>query len=212
MGTLRTTVEADVTEVSFATFVDALAAANEELAGRRAESQQEFSSVERFTLALLNAGYVDGAQTRALARRLSSKHMELLRRAVEIPPGHVDFLARLARRYPLALVSNFDHGATAREILRRDGAAAYFDPIVISDEHGWRKPHPSIFADTLATLGVAPEDALYVGDSVEDDIVGAKGAGLDIAWVNPRGKPAPATAPKPDYEIETIPDLGEMLL
>lgn len=212
MGTLRAAVEEDVTEASFATFVEALAAANEELAARRAESRQEFSSVERFTLALLNAGYTDGTQTRALAERLSLKHMELLRRAVDIPANHVDFLAQLSRHYPLALVSNFDHGATARAILRRDGAAKYFDPIVISDEHGWRKPHPSIFVDTLATLGVAPQDALYVGDSVEDDIVGAKGAGLDIAWVNQSGKPAPATAPVPEYEIQAIPDLGAILL
>jgi FMN phosphatase YigB (HAD superfamily) len=138
--------------------------------------------------------------------------MELLASAVEVPNTHVDFLGRISERYPLALVSNFDHGPTAREIVERDGVAGYFDPIVISDDHGWRKPHPSIFSDTLATLGVAADEALYVGDSAEDDVVGAKGAGLDIAWVNARGGELPAGIPAPDYVVAAIPALSDILL
>ena len=86
------------------------------------------------------------------------------------------------------LHSNFDHAETARHILQRDGATGYFERIVISDEHGWRKPHPRIFTDTLATLGVDPQDALFVGDSPDDDIRGASGVGMDVAWVNAQGR------------------------
>ncbi len=212
MGVLQRTVEEQVTEASFAAFVDGLEAANEELAQRREQDLREIPSIERFNLALTKIGYPEATETLRIAGMLSLLHMEQLAAAVEIPNTHVDFIARLGTRYSLALLSNFDHGPTARSILERDGAAPYFDPIVISDEHGWRKPHANIFLDTLASLAVEPEDALYVGDSVGDDIVGAQGAGLDIAWVNARAVPLPDDIPPPNYEIAAIPDLEAILL
>lgn len=212
MGALREIIEEQVTNASFAAFVDGLALANDELTARREQDMQEIPSIERFDLTLRKIGYPVANETRRLAQMLSLKHMEQLTNAVEIPREHVDFLARMGAVYPLALVSNFDHGPTARSILQRDGAGSFFDPIVISDEHGWRKPHASIFADTLDTLGVEPQDALYVGDSVADDIVGAKGAGLDIAWVNARSESLPDECPTPDYTIAAIPELAEILL
>jgi putative hydrolase of the HAD superfamily len=212
LGSLREFVETEVAEASFETFVDALADANEELAERRAQEFKEFPSIDRFQLALRKSGYADSAQTQTLAERLSNRHMELLAAAVEIPDAHIALLTRLFAVYPLALVSNFDHGTTARVILERDDAARFFDPVVISDEHGWRKPHPKIFADTLAILGVRAAHALYIGDSIEDDIVGAKNAGLAMAWINPRGTALPASGPRPDYEVRALPDLAHVLL
>ncbi len=211
MGALRDTIGEVVTAATFEEFIDALAQANETLAARRAREMREFPSIERFELALRNAGYPANAETRAIARTLSLEHMELLAAAVDIPPAHVELLARLGDRYPLALLSNFDHGPTARAILARDGAAGFFDPIVISDEHGWRKPHAKIFDDTLAALGVSPQVALYVGDSVNDDIVGAKGAGLDVAWVNPKDAALPDGIPTPDFTIPGIGVLEDLL-
>jgi HAD superfamily hydrolase (TIGR01549 family) len=212
MGVLRTTIEEIVTDVSFSDFVDSLDKANEQLAARRAENMLEITSHERFQLALSIAGYAESEATRDLAQALSLQHMDLLAAAVEIPSTHVKFLSALREHYKIGLLSNFDHGVTARKILERDGAARYFDPIVISDEHGWRKPHPKIFLDTLATLDVSPEDALYVGDSVSDDIVGAKGAGIDIAWVNAHDTPLPEESETPNYVVKSIPDLASILL
>ena len=212
MGALRQTIEEEVTEASFTAFVDGLSEANEELAARREREMKEIPSIDRFDLCLRKIGYPRADETRRLAEVLSLKHMEQLAYAVEIPFDHVEFLALIGTAYSLALVSNFDHGPTARNILERDGAASYFDPIVISDEHGWRKPHANIFIDTLDTLGVTPEDALYVGDSVADDVVGAKGAGLDVAWVNARAADLPENSPTPDYTVAAIPELTDMLL
>ena len=212
MGILRKTVEEQLRETPFATFLDALWAANEEIAARRASTMREIPTIERFTLALTKIGYPNDEDTRRRADILSRKHMELLAVTFEIPEIHTDFLRRACDRYPLALVSNFDHSLTAHHIVERDGAAHYFDPIVISDDHGWRKPHPSIFAYTLDTLGIAAEDALYVGDSIEDDVAGAKGAGLDIAWINARGAALPDDSPAPDYVVAAIPELAGILL
>jgi putative hydrolase of the HAD superfamily len=52
------------------------------------------------------------------------------------------------------------------------------DAIVDSRSHGRVKPHPTIFQAALAALAVAPEDAVMVGDSLEEDIEGARALGM----------------------------------
>jgi putative hydrolase of the HAD superfamily len=49
---------------------------------------------------------------------------------------------------------------------------------VSSSEHGYNKPHPSIFRAAMTLLSVAPEDAVMVGDNYKHDIVGARAVGM----------------------------------
>ena len=58
------------------------------------------------------------------------------------------------------------------------------DAIVDSRSHGRVKPHPTIFQAALAALAVAPEDAVMVGDSVEEDIEGARALGMRAILVD----------------------------
>jgi len=48
---------------------------------------------------------------------------------------------------------------------------------VISAEYGRVKPHPGIFMHCLSGLEVMPEEAIFVGNSWEEDIAGARNAG-----------------------------------
>ena len=81
-------------------------------------------------------------------------------------------------------------------------------PVVVSSESArCYKPSPGIFAEALEAFRVQPEDALYVGDSQEDDIVGARAAGLAAAWVNRRGEDLKDEIPDPDYTLTTLGDL-----
>ncbi len=59
-------------------------------------------------------------------------------------------------------------------------------------------------------IGEAPQDILFVGDSLEDDVQGARQAGIDVAWINTRGLPAPANFP-PTYELRELPALIDLL-
>jgi putative hydrolase of the HAD superfamily len=52
------------------------------------------------------------------------------------------------------------------------------DAAISSRVHGHTKPHPSIFLALLDGLRVAPEAAAMVGDSLEDDVAGARGVGM----------------------------------
>ena len=85
-------------------------------------------------------------------------------------------------------------------------------PLVISSESArCYKPKPAIFHQALEALHRKPEEVLYVGDSQEDDIVGAKGAGLQVAWLNRKGATRKPDVPVPDFEISTLLDLPELL-
>lgn len=211
MGGLRKVYEEKVPAIPFERFFAALTEVSRELGEIRSREMREFSSAHRFTLTLIRAGLSDSPLTRDLAEELSLAHMALLAGATEVPPAHTSLLERVCERYRVALVSNFDHGPTARRILHRDGVEAHFHHIAISEEHGWRKPHPKIFTDALEALGAEPGEALFIGDSPHEDIVGASCAGMDMAWVNASDAPLPSDVPQPDYMVRAIPDLARIL-
>jgi putative hydrolase of the HAD superfamily len=76
----------------------------------------------------------------------------------------------------LAVVSNWD--SRLRRILDEHGLVRWFETVVISAEVGWRKPHPGIFRRALEEMGATPAEVLHCGDSVGDDVEGARAAGI----------------------------------
>jgi putative hydrolase of the HAD superfamily len=95
-----------------------------------------------------------------------------------VAPGSVDSLKRLrAAGLRLGVVSNSD--GRVEEALRAAGLRQFFDVVIDSALIGVEKPDPRIFHAALDALGVAPEEALYVGDLYEVDVVGARAAGMD---------------------------------
>jgi putative hydrolase of the HAD superfamily len=52
------------------------------------------------------------------------------------------------------------------------------DATVSSPDHGFMKPHPSIFRAALELMQVRAEDAAMVGDSLAHDVLGARQAGM----------------------------------
>ena len=73
------------------------------------------------------------------------------------------------------------------------------------------KPSPVIFRRALQQLGLEPHEVLHVGDSEIDDVGGAKGAGLRVAWLNRNGRPRRREVPAPDYEIRSLTELLPLL-
>src|SRR5712692_5789883 len=98
-----------------------------------------------------------------------------------MPHVHVAVEAMKAAGYRLAVICNtgMAGGRVLREVLRRHGLFDFFEVTVFSNEFGIAKPHPSIFEHTLAALGgIAPSQALHVGDLEELDVEGARRAGV----------------------------------
>ncbi|MBT3603428.1 MAG: HAD family hydrolase [Candidatus Latescibacteria bacterium] len=106
------------------------------------------------------------------------------------------------------VVSNADHGHLT-SALKTNGLV--FEVVVSSESARCYKPNVYIFYDALKQFDCKAEDALYVGDSQEDDIVGARRAGLKIAWLNRDGAVRRDEIPEPDYEIENLAELPKLI-
>lgn len=206
MHWLQETAQHELPEIRFDDLLTVLMEVTQEIVRQRPPEYREVPSRERFRRALLRLG-IGAEQAPSVAERLSLAHMSYLASTTILPPAHLDVLERLASRFRLGLVSNFDHGPTARRILVDHGITRFFAAIVISDGFGRRKPHPAIFAAALRELGVALEEALFIGDSISDDVVGAQNARLKVVWLNPKRRPLPPDVKPPEHEIT---DLGEL--
>lgn len=84
--------------------------------------------------------------------------------------------------YRLAIISNGDSSHQRRK-LERTGIASRFESVVISGDLGVYKPDPEIFERSLRELGVSAEEAVYVGDHLESDALGAREAGIWGIWL-----------------------------
>ncbi|MED4012125.1 HAD family hydrolase [Priestia aryabhattai] len=58
----------------------------------------------------------------------------------------------------------------------------YFDTILVSEQEGIKKPHKDIFLRALKVLDVSAEESVYIGDHPENDVLGARGAGMHAVW------------------------------
>jgi len=89
----------------------------------------------------------------------------------------------------LIVVSNWD--VSLPEVLARTGLAPLLDGVVTSAQVGARKPAPAIFERGLALAGCGPEEAVHVGDSLEEDVAGARAAGIRAVLVRRDGTGGP---------------------
>ncbi len=107
----------------------------------------------------------------------------------ELLPGVEMAVEALAGRYKLGLICNtgYTGGRVLRQVLAQRGLIGYFEVLTFSNEHGFLKPHPTIFHDTLKALAVPPGHAIHIGDTEEMDIAGAQGAGMYAARYLPEG-------------------------
>ena len=121
--------------------------------------------------------------------------------------GVEHLLAQLRRKGKTGLISNAYDAQEQRARIAHAGLDRYFDVIVIACEVGSYKPEPDIFWHTLTQLGVAPEDALYIGDSVTHDIAGAKAAGMQAVLLSRMPRDASAA----DYVVSSIAELHQLL-
>jgi len=111
--------------------------------------------------------------------------------------------------YKLGIISNMIlPGVLLERLLRSEGLREFFGPVITSSETGYIKPHPRIFERALDAGNWRPEEALMVGDTYHQDIIGARSVGMRAIWLNSRGEP-PALAAQnpPDAIIHSLEEL-----
>lgn len=200
------------TDIAFETFADTLFEVDRELRETHYDRGIELPSLERFTAIVERLGI----EPSELPIALTDTHMGLFRKHTRVPEHHVSLLQGLRDRVRLGLCSNFSHTETALHILEHSGMDAHLDTVVISEDHGLRKPRPEIFESVLAALDVAPSDALHVGDSLRADVGGASELGMRTAWItrrieDPEQALADHAGPSPDFRIADLAELPRVL-
>jgi putative hydrolase of the HAD superfamily len=86
-----------------------------------------------------------------------------------------------------------------------------FSVIVGRDTAGAAKPDPRPFIHAAGSLGLKPDEVLFVGDRYDKDYVGAQGAGM-VPVLLLRGKPVPAGTPKNINTAETLDEIIKFIL
>lgn len=100
------------------------------------------------------------------------------------------WLKTIYGKYKLGVISN-NFGNT-RGWCDEYNLTDLFDVIIDSTVFGIPKPNPEIFESALSELNVSPSEAMYVGDSYNIDMVGAKNVGMWTAWmIGKQGKECP---------------------
>lgn len=140
---------------------------------------------------------------RADAKRYVHQLVEEWSRRPPYPEVH-GVLDRLAG-CPKALVTNADDGFL-RRALERGGLR--FDVVVTSEAVRAYKPDAAPFLTALQKLGLRPGEVLHVGDSLREDVAGARGAGMRTAWVNRSGTRPEDLGQRPDIVVR---DLSRLL-
>lgn len=126
---------------------------------------------------------VDEAQFPVLAQRLFARHAERNLWG-NVRERTVETLEELRRRgYRLGVISNAD--GRAEQALDAVALREHFELVVDSGLVGIDKPDPRIFHHALERMGIAPEQAVYVGDIYEIDVQGARAAGMRPVLIDP---------------------------
>ena len=114
--------------------------------------------------------------------------------------------------YRLGVICNtgMAGGRVLRQVLEHYDLLQFFEVTVFSNEFGVSKPHPSIFKHALEGIGgVAPSQALHVGDIEELDIEGARRAAMHAALYAPETNEEIATAA--DFVVRDWREFGDLV-
>jgi FMN hydrolase / 5-amino-6-(5-phospho-D-ribitylamino)uracil phosphatase len=166
-----------------------------------AELRGRETNLERMRLAAFGRTLEQlGISDDLLAAEINAFYVERRFENVELFADVIPTLDALSLRYTIGMVSN------GNGYPERSGLAERFSFVVFSQECGFAKPDPGIFEVALREASCKADCMLHVGDSLDDDVHGARNAGVRSAWLN-RGNAANTTDLEPDMEIQSLAEL-----
>lgn len=152
----------------------------------------------------------------SLVQHACTLFRQLTTTSLNIYPETIGILQALQPRVRLALVSNTQRLFSLPELMKFK-LESYFEQIIFSSDLTARKPNPKIFQAALAKLQVAPQEVVFVGDNLFDDIWGAQQSGMQTVWIKrgvPDRFPSGFVRPTPNRQVaaERRGDLAQFLL
>lgn len=133
---------------------------------------------------------------------------------LEIPyPDAAECLHSLSDKYRIGILANQQPGSKGR--LEKYGLLPYINLLIASAEEGIAKPDPKIFQIALQRAECLPEEAVMIGDRIDNDILPAKEVGMRTIWIRQGfGKywNFSADDEKADAAVDSLPELTELLV
>ena len=96
-------------------------------------------------------------------------------------PDSKEVLQRLSQKYKIGIIANQDFGTEQR--LTDFNVHQYINLVIASAEEGVAKPDLRIFQIALARADCKPEEAVMVGDRIDNDIIPANKIGMTTMWI-----------------------------
>lgn len=126
-----------------------------------------------------------------------------------LEPGAIEIIQYLNLKYKLYVASN---GILSMQLsrLKLAGLLPYFSDLFVSDDIGYSKPNVNFFSECLKRCNLHSDEILFVGDSLEADMLGANNSVLDACWYNPYHK-VKSVDVKTHYMIENLLQLKNIL-
>ncbi len=121
----------------------------------------------------------------------------------------IPVLDHLKEDYKLGIISN-GRSHLQHEKLEQLGITDYFSSVIIAEDAGVAKPDPEIYQTCLYNLDVDPSEAIFIGDDILIDIIGAIRARMHSAWIN-RCKTKGTKLPSSAYNIKSLYELQDLL-
>ena len=148
-------------------------------------------------------------QFRAVVKKFGFTQAAPFRGELEtLYPEAPAILAALSQKYALGVIAN--QAKDLKERLRAWGILPYFTAVASSWEAGFLKPDPALFRYALSLAGCKPEEAVMIGDRLDNDIFPAKALGMKTVWLR-QGFGALQTPKGPEYVPDnTIQSLTEL--
>ena len=126
-------------------------------------------------------------------------------------PDSKEVLQRLSQKYKIGIIANQDFGTEQR--LTDFNVHQYINLVIASAEEGVAKPDLRIFQIALARADCKPEEAIMVGDRIDNDIIPANKIGMTTVWIKQGfGSYAePKTVEEqPDYIVNSLAEITEV--
>jgi len=152
---------------------------------RSHETRREHRFEDRFLNALELAGVTQVPSDFELAH-LVDRFGNYIVREARIIDGVMQVIPELAKHARLGVVSYYPSHRIVSETLKQFGLRQYFSTVVVSGKLGWLKPHPGIYQHALEQIGARPQETVFVGDDLDNDIIGPKALGMRTAWFTGR--------------------------
>ena len=127
-------------------------------------------------------------------------------------PDTKEVLQRLSQKYKIGIIANQDFGTEQR--LTDFNVHQHIDLVIASAEEGVAKPDLRIFQIALARADCKPEEAIMVGDRIDNDIIPANKIGMTTVWIKQgfgRYAELKEIEEHPDYTINNLNDLLNLL-